>query len=182
MTGRILRGRGHKILLGCNRLHSCDFLEAWEFGHIEVSLISPSNNYASFLWLVFRKALCFRAAIGDEEVLWDPGPSKELGSLHLPQGHSQAVRCLRFSPDGKWLASAADDHTVKVTPDPGVQAGPRVMLIIPRLCPNLPVNWAYGFPNLRVEGAQAQNQGPAWPLTSSHPAPALGSDSWQDDV
>lgn len=32
----------------------------------------------------------------------------------LLQGHTQAVRCLRFSPDGKWLASAADDHTVKV--------------------------------------------------------------------
>lgn len=30
------------------------------------------------------------------------------------QSHTQAVRCLRFSPDGKWLASAADDHTVKV--------------------------------------------------------------------
>ncbi|KAH0619438.1 hypothetical protein JD844_000052 [Phrynosoma platyrhinos] len=30
------------------------------------------------------------------------------------QGHTQAVRCLRFSPDGKWLASSSDDHTVKL--------------------------------------------------------------------
>ncbi|XP_035754582.1 katanin p80 WD40 repeat-containing subunit B1 isoform X6 [Egretta garzetta] len=29
-------------------------------------------------------------------------------------GHTEAVRRLRFSPDGKWLASAADDHTVKL--------------------------------------------------------------------
>uniref|UniRef100_A0A670K9V1 Katanin p80 WD40 repeat-containing subunit B1 n=1 Tax=Podarcis muralis TaxID=64176 RepID=A0A670K9V1_PODMU len=37
-------------------------------------------------------------------------------SLHVYfiTGHTQAVRCLRFSPDGKWLASSADDHTVKL--------------------------------------------------------------------
>lgn len=43
--------------------------------------------------------------------LWDV---RRKGCVFRYKGHTEAVRCLRFSPDGKWLASAADDHTVKV--------------------------------------------------------------------
>ena len=35
-------------------------------------------------------------------------------SLCAFQGHSGGVNCLRFSPDGRWIASASDDSLVKV--------------------------------------------------------------------
>ncbi|GFO11348.1 katanin p80 wd40 repeat-containing subunit b1, partial [Plakobranchus ocellatus] len=29
-------------------------------------------------------------------------------------GHSNCVNCLRFTPDGQWLATASDDSTIKI--------------------------------------------------------------------
>ncbi|XP_069510395.1 katanin p80 WD40 repeat-containing subunit B1 isoform X2 [Ambystoma mexicanum] len=43
--------------------------------------------------------------------LWD---IRRKGCVFRYKSHTQAVRCLRFSPDGKWLASSGDDHTVKL--------------------------------------------------------------------
>lgn len=44
--------------------------------------------------------------------IWDV---RRRGCIRTLSGHEGPVNSLRFSPDGKWVASAGDDGVVKVS-------------------------------------------------------------------
>ncbi|OUL35397.1 serine/threonine protein kinase [Nostoc sp. T09] len=81
----------------------------WQCLHTLSSLPSVSTGINCVSFSPDSKTL----ASGDDKIirLWDLNTQKILATL---SGHSQAVKSLAYSPDGKILATASDDNTIKL--------------------------------------------------------------------
>jgi WD40 repeat protein len=62
-------------------------------------------------------------ATGDADGLVRVGPLAG-GEPHLFYGHIQKVSSIEVSPDGRWIASASDDETIRLWPMPDVSKPP----------------------------------------------------------
>ena len=60
---------------------------------------------------LFPPALTTRILAGCYTQLWDVRKRHEFITF---KGHSKVIKCVRFSPDGRWVASGAGDSCVKV--------------------------------------------------------------------
>ncbi|KPP80003.1 katanin p80 WD40 repeat-containing subunit B1-like [Scleropages formosus] len=88
-------------------------VECIQFSSSEEQVVAGSQSGSLRVWDLEAAKSEFEAS-GFNSVclcLWDV---RRKGCVFRYKGHTQAVRCLAFSPDGKWLASSSDDSTIKL--------------------------------------------------------------------
>jgi WD40 repeat protein len=100
------------------------------FGNLEIrqtvdgrptaSFVNPKGTFAHVAMFVPGSNLVLAGTSQDELELWQmPEPHRRPRLVRRYQGHTEAVRAVDFSADGRQFVSGGDDRVVRIWPIPG---------------------------------------------------------------
>ncbi len=101
----IYKINGEKTVTDSNDIFQSD---RWLYG---IVVASSNTRIAAVLKTVYYNTLSFGSSNDKTVKLWNAANGKLTDSL---VGHSDAVRFIQFSPDGKKIITASDDRTAKI--------------------------------------------------------------------